>query len=331
MGDTPSSTPDLVPVPQPANLSRLAMAPPDVFTGDRKRFHTFGRQLALNFTARPDLYGPENPHHDANRILYTLSYMRGGLAEQWANQYIDQHLVPGNPSLGTWTSFCAAMGKAFEDSNTEVTTQHRLETMRQDQRPAEEFFMEFEQVFQQAGYSTPVHDTFLISTLERNLHPALVDKIYGLEQLLTRYEEWCDKATNFDQLHRRREERKKALRTFWSNPPRGQGPTTTRVPAAEPTPCTATVPNSGGGRTYGGAGAPMDLDRARAMSRACYNCGKEGHIARNCRQPRQPRTYARTMDSEAETMRKERDELKAELEALRALKESDGAKCPQSF
>jgi len=37
------------------------------------------------------------------------------------------------------------------------------------------------------------------------------------------------------------------------------------------------------------------------------------------------------MDSEAETMRKERDELKAELEALRALKESDGAKCPQSF
>ena len=214
--------------------------------------------------------------------------MKGGLAEEWANYYIDHHFATNPPLLDTWDAFGALMDKAFSDPNIAVTAQHQLETMRQDGCPADGFFIEFEQTFGKAGYSTPTHNGYLISTLERNLHPALVNKIYGLEVFPTTYEEWKLKATNFDQLHRRREERKKALRTFWSNPPRGQGPTATRVPAAEPTPRPSTVANSGGGRTYGGAGAPMDLDRAHATSRACYNCGEEGHIAHNCCKPHQP-------------------------------------------
>jgi hypothetical protein len=293
-----SSTPDPSLANQTLNVGRIATAPPDPFTGDRNKFRTFSRQLALNFAAHLDLYGADAPHGEVNRILFTLSFMKGGLAEEWANQFVDTHLNINTPTLGSWTAFTAALEKSFTDPNATISAQHQLETMRQEGRPAEAFFMEFEQVFHTAGYLTPDHDTYLVSTLERNLHPALVDKVYGLEIFPTSYEEWRDKAINFDQLHRRREECKKALRNFYGGPTtRSQGPPPART-MTTPGPAPATALASSGGRVYGGSGAPMDLDQTRGTSQRCFNCNKEGHIARNCQQPHSPRTYARVGELE---------------------------------
>src|SRR5882757_2639792 len=40
---------------------------------------------------------------------------------------------------------------------------------------------------------------------------------------------------------------------------------------------------SGGGTTYAGVGEPMQIDRQRQKKKfQCYNCGKFGHISRDC-------------------------------------------------
>ena len=42
----------------------------------------------------------------------------------------------------------------------------------------------------------------------------------------------------------------------------------------------------GTGVTFGGAGRPMDLDKAHSEGR-CFRCGEKGHLACNCPKPRQ--------------------------------------------
>jgi hypothetical protein len=123
-----------------------------------------------------------------------------------------------------------------------------------------------------------VPDQFLISLLERQVHKSMVDRIYNsdLDPPVTYkgYKERLQRiALNI--------ERKKALEAR-SNFNRTalvqqqQGTTATR---------SGDFPRQPSGVTPGYS-APMDVDRKRSQDRNCYNCGKPGHIAKFCREPK---------------------------------------------
>jgi len=240
----------------PAHV-QIRIAAPDPFDGSKASLTPFLRTLALSFVA----YGLRT---DEQKIVFTLSYMKGGLAGPWADAYTDRALH--SDDWGTWEEFMTSLHSTFGDHDEEKTAQHRLDALRQGRKPAEEFFLEFDQLAQRAKYSVN-HDSYLISLLEKALHPGLVDRIYAVEPLPVTYLGWKRKAIALDQLWRRREERKRVVREFWT--PEKKGP---ERPVTKP---------QIEARTFGGRGQPMEVDRAKAAG-LCFQCGKQGHIRRNC-------------------------------------------------
>src|SRR5271154_6318720 len=81
------------PVPPPAPPAPVVVEQkskanvPDVYTGDRDKAKPFIRQLWLYFEAR----GPEFPSAK-KKVIFALSYMRGGTAGSWADNVIDKIL-----------------------------------------------------------------------------------------------------------------------------------------------------------------------------------------------------------------------------------------------
>ena len=145
-----------------------------------------------------------------------------------------------------------------------------------------------------AGYNED-HDEYLVQLLEHAVHPQIIGDIYRSGTIpeetadTTLYDEWKKQICNMDR-YRRMAERLTANRQKVApsntggnrfipqarrNPPRANQATTSSAQQA----------TSGGGRTYAGAGEPMQIDRQQQQVR-CFNCGKFGHISRNCTQPR---------------------------------------------
>lgn len=271
MSDTDASmvgTPDQTEV----NIRKLRIAPPDVFNGDKSKYLRFKRQLYIYIASDPTIR-----NNDQAKILLALSYMKEGTAALWAEERIDRVMSNPDAGFGTFDGFFRDMEEAFNDINGQQLAQAELENHHQGRTTAEEFFFKFDQLVNRAGYSQN-HDHYLIALLERNLHQALVDRIYSTTPLPSTYAGWKQKVIELDQLWRRREERKKVNKEFWNLPnsqslaydsKRNEGQKESRT--------------SPSGRTFGGLGKPMEIDRAKYRSEGrCFGCGEAGHISRFC-------------------------------------------------
>lgn len=68
---------------------------------------------------------------------------------------------------------------------------------------------------------------------------------------------------------------------------------------------------------------PMDVDASKAPTgndpRKCYNCGEVGHISRNCKKPRKPRTVQATSTARIEEVKEE-----AEVDPKERVKDLEG-------
>jgi hypothetical protein len=88
---------------------------PDVFDGDKTKYRAWKMQLFVYFMANPDDF----PTHQ-RRILFTLSYMKGGIAQMWAESYIERVMTEDRENFfDTWIVFLRGLDKAFTDPNTE--------------------------------------------------------------------------------------------------------------------------------------------------------------------------------------------------------------------
>jgi hypothetical protein len=242
-------------------------------------------------------------------VMSVLSYLNEGTAAMWADAYLDKLAekitAPSEYASITLQSFWEKLDEAFMDPNEKRNMQDELERHRQDRlMTAKTFFFKFEQLARRAGYEKG-YDQYLTGLLERNLSPGLIDRVYSITPFPTMYIGWKRAATALDQLWRRREERKKMVREFWSTDPKpANSPSPTRQNPSPPPKPAIVWKDTPSGRTYGGLGQPMDLDWAQGPRR-CYNCGQEGHIARSCPLPhrQQPGAQVRAVVDSGEKTR----------------------------
>jgi hypothetical protein len=224
------------------NGGRPFTAFPDPFDGRKSEYRRFRRQFGLFITANRSAFVEE-----ASMIWFVLSYMKGGDAELWANVYVDKAIESND--WGQWTDFLDQMTKDFGDSTEPHKALEELGKLQQGKKTAAEFFLRFEQLADAAGVDL---DRYPNATLyvEKNVQRVLIDQLYQSDNPPVTYRDYKRRITVMDEMRRRRETQTAPRQNF--------------TPRPKDT-------------------SAMEVDRSQKKeTRSCFQCRKEGHLARNC-------------------------------------------------
>src|SRR5258708_38891517 len=100
-----------------------------------------------------------------DRMLFILSYMKGGATRTWAMHKIQQVLNPSRTPM-TMDKFEAEVDLVFTDLNREATAQQKLSTLQQGTNSINELIHQFEA----HGPMSRLGDTGLVHHFEQEFH-----------------------------------------------------------------------------------------------------------------------------------------------------------------
>ena len=169
-----SSTPDI----------RKSFIPkPLYFDSNKKEFLGWWRQLALH------LGGYQQTSSDMQKIMITLSLMKGGLAERFANMFVNSH----NLEEYSFEEFKQNLLMMFQLADIRRKAEQELAGLRQKSNKAiEEFILRFHQCIIEAQYNTGAHSRFLIQILRNAVKQELVEFVEISQVQLINSDELAD-------------------------------------------------------------------------------------------------------------------------------------------
>ena len=178
-------------------IASIKVAPPDIFDGATSKANTFLSQLALYFHGK-------RVHDNSDRIIFALSYVKGGTAGQWAKQKVIEYGKNGAITTSQ-DEFVEEFQQTFGDPDPANTARYKLSQLRQGSQIVDQYVASFREWKDDTGYN----DAALTEQFKKGLNPALVDKVYGLSDMPTTLEGWITWALKFDRQWRQREESKR--------------------------------------------------------------------------------------------------------------------------
>jgi hypothetical protein len=90
-------------------------------------------------------------HNDEKQIGFVLSYLNDKEAAQWREAWIERHTTNGMVWFPPFGTFIDELNDAFEPVDAVGDVMHKLRTLKQGMRSAEELVTEFNLFCSQAG------------------------------------------------------------------------------------------------------------------------------------------------------------------------------------
>lgn len=265
----PPQPPIIYPPPVPIySLKDVKIGLPPIFDGDRKKTEGFLHHIQLHLD-----FMPTNTLNDQQAILFTLSFMKGGVAEPWARAFV-RHTQEIDPQTnqprgyGTWTQFLSDFRNAFKSPDDEIDARRKITQVEQGAETVEEYTVKFNLLRARSGFK---EDSSLMEFYAQGLKPKILEQIFANPTLPSTLEDWQRTAQNIDRNIRQGEELRKRLahrKTMYTSDSlfkHNEPKKTERDPDA------------------------MDVDRLSADQRTehfrngkCFECHQQGHLARDC-------------------------------------------------
>lgn len=270
--------------PALASSGRGKLKLPDNFEGDRTQSQKFIMNCLLLFTAEPDRYKT-----DSDKVSLALSCMRYGTAGVWAESFLKRTVGATPPqTVGTWDDFHNRFKLQFKETNLTDKARSALMSFSQGKMTVDEYSNQFILIAADAD----ITDKEQVPYFQRGLDPRVMDKIYDKETPpKDTIQDWVNTACEIDGRLRARSAQKAILANstsfrsdflnrFHLQPARRYNSTTAP-------------------RRMNNQVVDMDIDASRKRDAArqkrthdgklttrCFNCGKSGHWASDCRSPR---------------------------------------------
>lgn len=177
--------------PKPTELKiRL----PVDFNGDRTKTKEFVLDCRMYLKINTDIYDT-----DTKKILFVLSYMRGGTAGPWKEDFYNTAMSTNK--FGTYDELMTAIKKAFSPSDEQGDAKSKLKTLQmKGGMTADEYIAEFRTA---AGLSGIKEDAALIEYFMEGIPTPLMEKISMMEKPPKTIEEWQDYASRYNNQYRR--------------------------------------------------------------------------------------------------------------------------------
>ena len=256
----------------------LKLGQPPTFDGTPEKARGWFNNVQLYLLVNKDIY-----NNNDRKIAYALSFMREGSAALKRNP----------PNFGTWQNFLNKFSASFILENTKDQAIAWMTTARVDKKiPLMDYISQFRN---SAALSEISNEDVLINFYSRGIPSFLMKKIYGMDTVPDTIEKWYQATLRFQHVWEKTQEIAKGkTNPFYQNHHR----------------------NNDNGHKKKDPDA-MDVDAVRLSDkeqqkrfkeRRCYNCGAQGHIAKNCKNP-----FAK---KEEERPRNKKPEVSAKIEEI---------------